>query len=189
MSHAFRFNDPFDDFGHDIKEGIKEFTEGFRDFIHEVAEEAKTCEEEHGGCFGGGQHFEHGCFGGGKFDFRFDDDFYPRYNVSKKEDGSIVFEFLLPGFEETCIELSFKGDSMILKARLPESLRAKSGDTRRRRFTLRDIERREYPVPAERYDQAAAKAVFKNGILTVTVPSKEEDMSDAVRVEIIKEGN
>jgi len=42
---------------------------------------------------------------------------------------------------------------------------------------------------ADRYDQTAVRAVFRNGLLTVTIPPREEDMSGAIKVEILKKGN
>ena len=198
MAHNYQSDGPFEDIAREIKQGIKEFAQGMKQFAREISEEARAYEEKHGNPFTGptsgpsaGPTAEpdHGCCGDKEFRFHFDDALFPRCNVYRNEDKSIVYEFILPGFDESCIDLSFKGDTMILKASLPEHLRRKEGEDFRRRFTLRDIERREYNVPAERYDQAAAKAVFRNGILTVTIPPKEEDMSDAVRVKIVKDGN
>ncbi len=175
MSHPFNFNGSFEDLIHEIKDGVKQFA-------HAMAEEA--------GPFGEGFRHEagdQGCCGNSDFSFRFGGQGRPRHSEYKKDDGSIVFEFLLPGFDESCIDLSFKGDMMILKATVPEYLREKVREGGHP--FMRDIDRREYSVPADRYDQAAVKAVLKNGILTVTIPAKEEDMSDTVKVHIVKEGN
>jgi HSP20 family molecular chaperone IbpA len=44
-------------------------------------------------------------------------------------------------------------------------------------------------VPADKYDQEKVKAVFKNGILKVTVPPKEvTESSEGIKIEIIREG-
>ena len=76
---------------------------------------------------------------------------------------------------------------MLLKATLPESLRHDRPPELA--SFLRDIEKREYRVPAASYDQAATKAVFKNCVLTVTVPSKEAADGPAVKVEIVTDVN
>ncbi len=181
MSSYFNLNESLENLVRDLKTGAEQFARA-------MASEA----EAHGqaeGCFSGSTGGTHGGnFGGSKdFSFNFENLGYPRHETFEQADGSIVYRFQLPGFDESCINLSFKGDTMILKATLPEHLRAESAEGRR--SFLRNIDRREYSVPADRYDQTAVKAVFKNGILTVTIPPKDEDMSGAIKVEIIKEGN
>jgi HSP20 family molecular chaperone IbpA len=60
----------------------------------------------------------------------------------------------------------------------------------KRRLKLKDIEKQKYYVPLDKYAQENVKAVFKNGILRVTIPPKDEpDQSDGIRIEIVKEGN
>ncbi len=184
MSSSFDFNASFGDLA-------REFSKGAKEFARAMAEEAESrgygerCRE-----------FADG-LGSGSFDLNLDlqDSAYPRHQTYKLDDGSLVYRFMLPGFDEKAIDLSFKGDLMILKAKLAEDFREPSGGERRgpfgdafRKPFARDVERREYKVPAERYDQAAAKASYKNGVLTVTIPPKEEDMSYAIKVEIKKDG-
>jgi len=116
---------------------------------------------------------------------------FPPVNIWKTDDGKLIHQFALPGFEEAGISVTYKGDSMVLKARLPESaFEAENQRYQRRDFTLHNIERQEYPVPADIWDQENTKAVLRNGILTVTVLSKvDSEGSDGVRIEIIREGN
>jgi HSP20 family molecular chaperone IbpA len=60
----------------------------------------------------------------------------------------------------------------------------------KRRLKLKDIEKQKYYVPLDKYAQENVKAVFKNGILRVTVPPKDQmSQSDGIRIEIVKEGN
>ncbi len=115
----------------------------------------------------------------------------PPVNIWKTDDGKLIHQFALPGFEEAGISVTFKGDFMVVKARLPEGAVEAGGQRYQRRdFTLRDIERQEYPVPADIWDQEKTKAVLRNGILTVTVSAKvESEGSDGVRIEIIREAN
>jgi len=188
MSQSFGFDGSFEDLARQFKDGIKEFARGMADEIRSHEAEFGRMNDEFGRMHDSFKHGErkHGC--GPDFSFRFDRAFGPRFDRYRAEDGSLVFEFMLAGFDESCLDLSFRGDLMILKATLPEQLRARQEDGRRRPF-LRDIERSEHSVPADRWDQAAARAAFRNGLLTVTIPAKEEDMSGAVKVEIVKEGN
>jgi HSP20 family molecular chaperone IbpA len=53
---------------------------------------------------------------------------------------------------------------------------------------MKDIEKQKYFVPLDKYAQEKVKAVYKNGILKVTIPPKEEpDQNDGIKIEIIKE--
>jgi HSP20 family molecular chaperone IbpA len=132
-------------------------------------------------------------------------DFYPNYsyppmNVYMTADRSMIFEFALAGFDEKDIGLSFQGDYMVFSARLAETTGtgengeepARPEDTVRyfkRRLKMKNIEKQKYYVPLDKYAQDQVKAVYKNGILKVTVPPKDEpDQNDGIKIEIIKEG-
>jgi HSP20 family molecular chaperone IbpA len=137
-------------------------------------------------------------------------DYYPNYsyppmNVYMTSDRSMVFEFALAGFDEKDIYLSFQGDYMVFSARIEEDHRGGVDNSRdgeetrspeesvryfKRRLKLKDIEKQKYYVPLDKYAQEKVKAVYKNGILKVTIPPKDEpDQNDGIRIEIIKEGN
>lgn len=116
---------------------------------------------------------------------------YPPMNIYLTQDRSMVFEFAVAGFDEKDISLSFQGDYMVFSARI--SLEASPEDGVRyfkRRLKLKDIDRQKYYVPAEKFDQGGVKAVFRNGILKVTVPPREdEEQNSGIKIEIVKEGN
>jgi HSP20 family protein len=115
--------------------------------------------------------------------------FYPPTNSYTARDGSLVFEFALAGMDESGVSVSFLGDYLVLSAKAPE--REGEGEESRfsrRGFRPRNIDKQKYRVPAEEYAQDQAKAVFKNGVLTVTVPSKLSPES-GIKIEIVKEGN
>jgi len=185
MSSYFNLNESLENLVRELKTGAEQFA---RAMASEAEAQGKT-----EGCFGGnssgnsGSNFG-GNFGGAKdFASNFQNLGYPRHETYEQADGSLVYRFQLPGFDESGINLSFRGDLMILKATVPERMRAESAEGSR--SFLKDIDRREYRVPADRYDQTAVKAVFRNGLLTVTIPPRDEDMSGAIKVEIVKEGN
>jgi HSP20 family molecular chaperone IbpA len=156
----------------------------------------------------------------GKNTFDENTDFYPNYsyppmNVYMTQDRSLIFEFALAGFDEKDISLSFQGDYMVFSAKIPEGETADpgagginggtgsidggargidgSGENLRyfkRRLKMKDIEKQKYFVPLDKYAQENVKAVYKNGILKVSIPPKDEpDQSDGIKIEIIKEGN
>jgi len=133
-------------------------------------------------------------------------DFYPNYsyppmNVFMTEDRSLVFEFALAGFDEKDISLSFQGDYMVFSAKIDNSLSVQDDNPARlqseenvryfkRRLKMKDIERQKYFVPLDKYAQEKVKAVYKNGILRVTIPPKDElDQNDGIKIEIVKEGS
>jgi len=111
-------------------------------------------------------------------------------NVFLTADRTLVFEFALAGFDEKNIDLSFQGDYMIFSARIivdqpvEENVRFF-----KRRLKLKDIDKQKYFVPADKFNQENVKAVFRNGILRITVPPKEDTaVNEGIKIEIIKEG-
>ncbi|MBL8967364.1 MAG: Hsp20/alpha crystallin family protein [Spirochaetaceae bacterium] len=131
------------------------------------------------------------------FDFGQDEnaDYYPGYsyppmNIFLTQDRSIVFEFAVAGFDERDISLTFQGDYMVFAARIGlENASEESVRYIKRRLKLKDIEKQKYYVPADKFAQDLVKASFKNGILKVVVPPKEESATpEGIRIEIVKEG-
>jgi HSP20 family molecular chaperone IbpA len=126
-------------------------------------------------------------------------DYYPNYsyppmNVLMTADRSLLFEFALAGFDEKDISLSFQGDYMVFSAALPardaaEELPEESVRYFKRRLKMKDIEKQKYYVPLDKYAQEKVKAVYKNGILKVSIPPKDEpDQNDGIKIEIVKDG-
>ena len=143
-----------------------------------------------------GENGRQGPFGRGNFDENID--YYPHYsyppmNVYITSDRSMIFEFALAGFDEKDINLSFQGDYMVFSAKISDDTgfdlsQEENHRYFKRRLKLRDIERQKYYVPLDKYAQESVKAVYKNGILRVTIPPKDEpDQYDGIRIEIIKE--
>ena len=124
-------------------------------------------------------------------------DYYPNYcyppmNVFMTSDRSLIFEFALAGFEEKDITLSFQGDYMVFSAIMPqnagEGAAAPDDNIRyfKRRLKLKDIEKQKYFAPQDKYAQDKVKAVFRNGILRISIPPKDEpDQSDGIKIEIV----
>ena len=122
-------------------------------------------------------------------------DYYPGYsfppmNIYLMQDRSMIFEFALAGFDEKDIVLSFQGDYMVFSARIGTAGMAEEGVRYvKRRLKLKDVEKQKYYVPADKFAQDRVKAVFKNGILKVSVPPKEDaETPEGIKIEIIREG-
>ena len=114
---------------------------------------------------------------------------YPPANVFIKADRTMVFEFALAGFEESAINLEFQGDYMVLSAKAPED-DGKPDDIRyfKRRLKLKDVTDQKYFVPADKFDREQVKAVFRNGLLKVTIPSLENvESKEGIKINIVQE--
>ncbi len=156
--------------------------------LDEIFEAAKNFSEQAQQTFGQGNPF---------FSWNEDHeniDWYPSYsyppmNIYLTANRELVFEFALAGFDEKDIDLSFTGDYMNFSARIAPTA-AENQDIRyfKRRLKLKDIEKQKYYVPTDKFDQQAVKAVFKNGILRVTVPPKEQpEQQEGIKICIIRE--
>jgi HSP20 family molecular chaperone IbpA len=186
-----------------IFDEIFEAAQDFKDEIHRNFNQYGSGMAE--GCGREGPFGPNGMFRKNFFDEN--TDFYPNYsyppmNVYMTADRSMIFEFALAGFDEKDIGLSFQGDYMVFSAKLAENagtganngepVNARPEDTVRyfkRRLKMKNIEKQKYYVPLDKYAQDQVKAVYKNGILKVTVPPKDEpDQNDGIKIEIIKEG-
>jgi HSP20 family molecular chaperone IbpA len=153
-------------------------------------------------CDGEGPGFNQGPFAFGRQFFDENTDFYPNYsyppmNVLMTEDRTLVFEFALAGFDEKDISLSFQGDYMVFSARITgadEDTPAKFQPEEnvryfKRRLKMKDIEKQKYFVPLDKYEKEKVRAVYKNGILRVSIPPRDEpDQNDGIKIEIVKEG-
>jgi HSP20 family molecular chaperone IbpA len=179
----------------DLGSIFDEIFDAAQDFKNEFHRNFNNCN--------GDERFTHGPFNFGRNFFDENTDFYPNYsyppmNAFMTEDRSLVFEFALAGFDEKDISLSFQGDYMVFSAKIDNSAQA-DGAQRiqseenvryfKRRLKMKDIEKQKYFVPLDHYAQEKVKAVFKNGILRVTIPPKDEfDQNDGIKIEIVKEG-
>jgi len=127
-------------------------------------------------------------------------DYYPNYsyppmNAYMTADRSLIFEFALAGFNEKDISLSFQGDYMVFSAAIPQAVdldgaSPQPGNIRyfKRRLKMKGIEKQKYYVPLDKYAQEKVKAVFRNGILRISIPPKEEpDKNNGIKIEIVTE--
>jgi len=145
---------------------------------------------------GNGQGFPHP-HGEGSWCYDENTDYYPNYsyppmNIYMTGDRSLIFEFALAGFEENDISLSFQGDYMVFQAAMAGTADGQSNVQDesiryfKRRLKMKAIDKQKYFVPMDKYAQEKVKAVFRNGILKVTVPPKEEpEQNGGIKIEII----
>jgi HSP20 family protein len=111
-------------------------------------------------------------------------------NIYLTNERGMVFEFALAGFDEKDISLTFQGDYMVFSAKIGQD-ELPGDDVRyfKRRLKLKDVEKQKYYVPADKFAQDRVRAIFRDGILKITVPPKEEsDTPEGIKIEILKEG-
>ena len=109
-------------------------------------------------------------------------------NLYLTQEKELVFEFALAGFREDDIELEFQGDYMIFSAKAPDMEPEEDVKYFKRRLKFKEIENQRYYVPEDKFDRESVKAIFKNGILKITVPPKEHvETKEGIKVEIVKE--
>lgn len=127
--------------------------------------------------------------------FHWDDqtDYYPSYsyppmNVYITKEKQLVFEFALAGFRESDINIEFQGDYMIFSAKGPDLEPKDDVKYFKRRLKFKDIDNQRYYVPEDKFDRENTKAVFKNGVLHLTVPPRQEVKDkEGIKVDIVKE--
>ncbi|MDR2344302.1 MAG: Hsp20/alpha crystallin family protein [Spirochaetaceae bacterium] len=164
----------------------------FNDIFDDISRAARSFQREFSGYVRGRQKFgdqdAHGTN-------NYDQYVWPPVNIytAGADGGALVFEFGLAGFQEEDINLTFHGDYMELSALCRGTLKNCAGqetdraETRyfKKSLCFDSVEKQKYYVPADRYAQEKTKAVFKNGLLSVSVPVKEPDkQNDGIKVEI-----
>ena len=96
-------------------------------------------------------------------------------------DEAVVMEFELPGVSKEDIDLTTTDSSVTLKV-----TRSVEGDIPPEKYHVRERSRGEFgrtvSMPAK-VDSAKASASYRNGILTVTVPKRQEAKSKRIKVQ------
>jgi HSP20 family protein len=162
MDEAFR---AFEHFG-------ETFGEGTRQAAEQTAERVR--------------HAAEGCCGRGPFGDCYPGYLYPPANVYLTPDKQMVLEVALAGFNEKDVSVQFRGDYLVFSAKAPE---APAPDERtqyfKRRLRMRDVDEQRYFVPADRFDQAASQAMFRNGLLRIMVPPRESPAAtEGIKIDI-----
>ncbi|MFP4152891.1 MAG: Hsp20/alpha crystallin family protein [Alkalispirochaeta sp.] len=114
---------------------------------------------------------------------------FPPANIYMLPDKTMVFEFALAGYRDTDVQLEFQGDNMVLSATAPEqTVESDEVIFFNRRLKFSDIPPQKYYVPEDKFDRENARAVYRSGILKVTVPPREEVQNPSgVKIRIVNE--
>ena len=114
---------------------------------------------------------------------------FPAANIYMTEDKTLVFEFAIAGFGEKDVALEFKGDYMIFSGTIPAEMKDPEGVRYfKRRLKRKSFSDQRYYVPADKFDRDQVKAVYKNGILTVSIPPRDvQPQTEGVKINIVNE--
>ncbi len=105
----------------------------------------------------------------------------PSVDIYEDKDNVYV-EADLPGFEQKDINLSLKGDTLTISAEKEEKKEEKKkGYLRCERFQGKFYRELELP---RKVDASGIKAVYKNGVLKITLPKKEEEKKKEIKIDI-----
>jgi len=104
----------------------------------------------------------------------------PRVDVIERENDLLV-RAELPGVEKDKLDISLTDDSVTIKATTAHEEKEEKGDYYRCEIT-RGAFARTLPLPAA-VNTEKAKATFKDGILELTLPRREQAKRRAVKVE------
>lgn len=97
----------------------------------------------------------------------------------REEDGNVIVRAEAPGFEPSDFDIQVRGDQLVLSAtHRSESQEKEGGHQEWRRLEFY----RSVPLPGA-IDRDQVKAVYRQGILTVTLPKGEDDNRKRINVE------
>ena len=107
----------------------------------------------------------------------------PALNI-KEDDKELTLELRIPGLKKEDIQLDYNNGILTLSGERNEEKEEKDKDKYlRREFTSYSFHR-SFELPEERYDVAKAQAAYKDGILEVTLPKKEQKDKVSRQIEV-----
>ena len=96
-----------------------------------------------------------------------------------KSSGNLQFDIALPGYADDDIEIAFEDDHMAVTVQKDNAFNKKKKEQQddivyiRRSLRTSKVNFK-VPVPTTRFQVAEAKASYKNGILSISIPRREE---------------
>lgn len=105
----------------------------------------------------------------------------PNIDVYDKK-GEVVVKAELPGVEKDNIDITITKDTLTIKGEIKKDEEVKEEDYYAREISYGSFART-IALPME-VDSEKAKATFKNGILEIVLPKKEEAKPKEIKVEV-----
>lgn len=101
---------------------------------------------------------------------------YPKMSHYVTKDGVQHLEIACTGFEEDEIKIVFKEDTIIIRAS-NDVEKVKKEKELDKKYFIKEIATRDFEESfkiSDQYDYSKIKAVYKNGLLKIDIPLKEE---------------
>jgi len=109
------------------------------------------------------------------------DSFTPRVNVAET-DKEVTVSAELPGMDEKDVSVELSEGTLTLKGERKTEEEHKGEDWQRREYSYGSFHRT-VPLPCQ-VQEDKAKARFKKGVLTVTLPKQEQEVTKRKTIEI-----
>lgn len=107
----------------------------------------------------------------------------PALNI-KEDEKELALELRVPGMKKEDIHLDYKDGVLTISGERNEEKEERDKDKYlRREFTSYSFHR-SFELPEDRYDVANAQAAYKDGILEVTLPKKEQKDKVSRQIEV-----
>ena len=107
----------------------------------------------------------------------------PALNV-KEDEKELALELRVPGMKKENIHLDYKDGILTISGERNEEKEEKDKDKYLRREFSSYSFNRSFELPEDRYDVAKAQAAYKDGILEVTLPKKEQKDKVSRQIEV-----
>ena len=95
----------------------------------------------------------------------------PKVNI-KESDEAYVLDMAVPGFKKSDFKIGLENEKLSISAEIKVEEGEKEANFTRKEFSYESF-KRTFILP-ETVDQSAINANYNNGILTVSIPKKEE---------------
>lgn len=107
----------------------------------------------------------------------------PALNI-KEDERELALELRVPGMKKEDIHLDYKDGVLTISGERNEEKEERDKDKYlRREFTSYSFHR-SFELPEDRYDVANAQAAYRDGILEVTLPKKEQKDKVSRQIEV-----
>lgn len=107
----------------------------------------------------------------------------PALNV-REDEKELALELRVPGMKKEDIHLDYKDGILTISGERNEEKEEKDKDKYLRREFSSYSFNRSFELPEDRYDVANAQAAYKDGILEVTLPKKEQKDKVSRQIEV-----
>lgn len=107
----------------------------------------------------------------------------PALNV-REDDKELALELRVPGMKKENIHLDYHNGILTISGERNEEKEEKDKDKYLRREFCSYSFQRSFELPEDRYDVAKTQAAYKDGILEVTLPKKEQKDKVSRKIEV-----